>query len=114
MHIYEKNCVIWERIRRHSLFNGVEEIERNFKFVGNGINQHFSSQKVRYLCPKHEVIDQFENMFVFDLKTCNVEKIAEAHEAGLFDVNRLEDRWYTDLTPEQKEIERDFVIVFDG
>ena len=52
-------------------------------------------------------------MFVFDLDTYNDQEFAEAYQ-GLYNVNRLRDRWDRDLTPEQVLTEKDIVIVFDG
>ena len=53
-------------------------------------------------------------MFLVDLETYNDQEFSEAYTAGSFDVNRLRDRWDTALTPEEKEIEREYVMVFDG
>ena len=52
-------------------------------------------------------------MFVFDFETYKDQEFAEAYAAGLFDVNRLRDRWDTDLTCDEIEIERKLVISFD-
>ena len=69
--------------RRNSLLNAVDEIERNFKLVRNKINEDNLGQRIRYRIRKHETIDQLENVGVFDLETCKVEKFPEAYEAGL-------------------------------
>ena len=53
-------------------------------------------------------------MFVFDLETFNVQEFAEAYAAGLYDVNRLQDRWDTDSTPDEIVTEEDTFIVFEG
>ena len=82
-------CVIWSKNRRVSLLNGVQEIEENFEYPKNEINEDNLSQRIRYRFPKHEIVDQQGNVFVFDLETYNDEKFAEACAAGLYDVNRL-------------------------
>ena len=53
-----------------------------------------------------------ENVFVFDLETHNDQISSKAYAAGLY-VNRLKDRCDRDLTVQEMEIERKFVIVFD-
>jgi len=95
VHIQKKNhyCVIWKKNRRDNLLNGVEEIERNFKFVKNKINESNLGQRIRYRIPKQESIDQLENVFIFDLETYKYQEVAEAYAAGLYDVNCLRDRW---------------------
>ena len=40
-------CVNWKKSRRDGLFNGVEEIEKNFKFVQNKIFEGKLSQTIR-------------------------------------------------------------------
>ena len=107
-------CVIWKKNRKDSLLNGVNEIERNFKYVKNKINENNLKQRIRYRFPKHEPIDQLENAFVFDLETHNDQEFAEAYAAGLYDVNRLRDRWHRDLTPDELVIQRENVTVFDA
>ena len=102
-----------EKKRRNSLLNGVDEIERNFKYVKNEINEDNLKQRISYRFPKQETIDQLENVFVFVLETLNYQEIAEAHAAGLKDVNRLRDRWNRDLTSDELVIERKSVTVFD-
>ena len=70
-------------------------------------------QRIRYRFPKHETIDQLENVFVFDLETYNDEEFAEAYAAGLYVVNRLRDRWYRNLRDGERETERENITVFD-
>ena len=55
-----------------------------------------------------------ENVFVFDLETHNDQEFAEAYAAGLYDVNRLRDKWDRDLTSYELEIERENVTIFDA
>ena len=107
-------CVIWKKNRKDSLLNGVYEIEKNFKYVKNKINENNLKQRIRYRFPKHETIDQLENVFVFDLETHNDNEFAETYAAGLYDVNRLHDRWHRDLSDNELVIERENVIVFDA
>ena len=106
-------CVIWKKNRRDSLLNGVNEIENNFKYIKNKINENNLKQRIRYRFPKNETIDQLENVFVFDLETHNDQEFAETYAAGLYDVNRLHDKWDRDLTPDELVIERKNVTVFD-
>ena len=115
VYIHENHyCVIWKRNRKDSLLNGVNEIERNFKYVKNKINENNSKQRILYRFPKQEPIDQLENVFVFDLETHNDQEFAEAYAAGLYDVNRLRDKWDRDLTPDEIVIERENITVFDA
>ena len=107
-------CVIWKKNRRDSLLNGVNEIENNFKYVKNKINEKNLKQRIRYRFPKHETIDQLENVFVFDLETHNDQEFAETYAAGLYDVNRLHDKWDRDLTPDELVMERKNVLIFDA
>ena len=107
-------CVIWKKNRKDSLLNGVEEIENSFRYVKNKINENNLKQRIRYRFPKHETIDQLENVFVFDLETHNDNEFAETYASGLYDVNRLRDRWHRDLTSEELIIERKNVTVFDA
>ena len=107
-------CVIWKKNRKDSLLNGVNEIDKNFKYIKNKINEDNLKQRIRYRFPKHETIDQLENVFVFDLETHIDQEFAETYAAGLYDVNRLRDRWHRDLTPHELVIERKNVTIFDA
>ena len=114
-YIHENHsCVIWKKNRKDSLLKGVEEIEKNFKYIKNEINENNIKQRILYRFPKHEPIDQLENVFVFDLETHNDHEFAEVYAAGLYDVNRLRDKWDRDLTPHELLIERENVTVFDA
>ena len=114
VHIHRNHyCVIWKKNRKDSLLNGVNEIDKNFNYVKNKRNENNLKQRIRYRFPKHETIDQLENVFVFDLETHNDQEFAEAYAAGLYDVNRLRDRWHRDLTTDELIIERENVTVFD-
>ena len=115
VYIHENHyCVIWKKNRRDSLLNGVQEIENNFKYIKNKINENNLKQRIRYRFPKYDPIDQLENVFVFDLETHNDQEFAEAYAAGLYDVNRLRDCWYRDLNSDELIIERKNVTVFDA
>ena len=79
LYIHKKHfCVIWKEKRKDSLVNGAGETEANFKYVKNKINEDNLGQRIRYRFPKHETIDQLENVFVFDLETYNDQEFAEA------------------------------------
>ena len=100
-------CVIWKKNRKGSLLNGVDEIDKNFKYVKNKINENSLKQRFLYRFAKHETIDQLENVFVFDLETHNDQEFAaEAYAAGLFNVNRLRDKWDRDLASDEIIIEK--------
>ena len=103
-----------EKNRKDSLPNVVDEIERNFRNIKNKMNENNLIQRIRYRFLKHETIDQLENVIVFDLETHNDQEFAEADAAGLYDVNRLPDRWNRDLTPNELIIERENDTVFDA
>ena len=107
-------CVIWKKNRKDSLLNGVNEIDKNFKYIKNKINEDNLKQRIRYRFPKYEKIDQLENVFVFDLETHNDQEFAETYAAGLYDVNRLRECWHRDLTGDELVIERKNVTVFDA
>ena len=104
--------VIWKKNSRDGLLNGVEEIERNFKYVIK--NENNLNHRIHYRFPKHEAIDQLENVLVFDLETYNDQEFAEAYPAGLYDVNRLRDRWKRDFSLDEIGTKKDNVNVFDG
>ena len=107
-------CVIWKKNRKDSLLNGVDEIDKNFKYIKNKINEDNLKQRICYRFPKYGKIDQLENVFVFDLETQNDLEFAEAYAAGLYDVNRLRECWHRDLTGDELVIERKNVTVFDA
>ena len=107
-------CVIWKKNRKDSLLNGVQEIENNFKYVKNIINENNLKQRILYRFPKHETKDQLENVFIFDLETHNDQEFAKAYAAGLYDVNRLKDRWHKDLNNNELIKERKHVNIFDA
>ena len=100
--------------RKDSLLNGVQEIENNFKYVKNKINEKNLKQIIVHRFPKHEPINQIENVFVFDLETHNDQEFAEAYAAGFYDVNRLKDCWYRDLKNNELIIERNHVTIFNA
>ena len=104
--------MIWKKNRKDSLLNGVDEIDKNFKYVKNKINENNLKQRIRYRFPKHETIDQLENVFVFDLETHNDQEFAEAYAAGLYDVNRLRNKRDRDLTPDELKSQKRKFICF--
>ena len=107
VHIHRNHyCVIWKKNRKDSLLSGVQEIENNFKYIKNKLNENNLKQRILYRFPKHEIIDQLENVFVFDLETHNDQEFAEAYGVGLYDVNRLKDCWYRDLNSNELMIKK--------
>ena len=91
-----------ERNKRNGSLSGGKEIERNFKYFKNKRNEKILHQRLRYRFPKHEAIDQLENVFVFHLETYNDQEFPDAYAAGLYDVNRLKGKWGRNLTPHKK------------
>ena len=79
----------------------MNETEKNFKYVKNKTNENNLKQRIRYRFPKHETIDQLKNVFVLDLEAHNGQEFAEAYAAGLYNVNRLRDKWDRDLAPDE-------------
>ena len=115
VHIHNNDdCVIWKKNRKGSLLNGIDEIDKNFQYVKNKINEDSLKQRFLYRFAKHETIDQLENVFVFDLETHNDQEFAEAYAAGLYNVNRLRDKWDRDLASDEIIIEKENVTVFDA
>ena len=115
VHIHKNHyCVIWKKNRKDSLLNGVKEVDENFRYVKNKLNEDNLKQRIRYRFPKHEPINQLENVFVFDLETHNDQEFAETYAAGLYDVNHLRECWHRDLTPDELVIERKNVTIFDA
>ena len=115
VHIHNNHyCVIWKKNRKDSLLNGVNEIEKNFNYVKNKINENNLKQRIRCRFPKHQTIDQLKNVFVFDLETHNDQEFAEAYAAGLYNENRLRDKRDKDLAPDEIIIEKENVTVFDA
>ena len=76
------------------------------------MNENNIKQRILYRFPKHETIDQLENVFVFDLETQNDREFAEAYAAGFYDANRLRDKGDRDLISDELVIERENVTVF--
>ena len=106
-------CVIWKKNRRNSLINGVEELERNFEYVKNRMNENILNHRIRYRLPKRETIDQLEKVFVFDLETKN-DKYLQKHmqlDYMMYIVYEISNR---DLFLDEIVTEKDNVIVFVG
>ena len=115
VHIHKNHyCVNWKKNRKDSLLNGVQEIENNFKYVKNIINEKNLKRRILYRFPKHETIDQLKTIFVFDLETHNDQDFAESYGVGLYDVNRLRECWHRDLNSNELVKERKNVTVFDA
>ena len=105
-------CIVWRKNTKDSLLNGVNEMERNFKYVKTKIKGNILNHRIRNRFPKHGIIDQLENVFVFHLETRNDQKIAEAYGAGFLDINRLRDRWDKDITPAGIQTKKNYSTVF--
>ena len=78
----------WKKSRKDSLLSAVEKIERIFDYFENKVNEDIFSQIFRFVSPKHETVDQLENVVVFVLETYNDQKFSEAYAIPLYDVNR--------------------------
>ena len=107
-------CVTWQKNRRDSLLIGIKQIDRVFKYIKNIISEINLTQRIRYRFPKHETIDQLENVFMFDIETHNDQEFAEAYAAGLYDENGLRDKWDRDVTVQEMKTERENVTIFAG
>ena len=79
MYKFEKINIVLFGKKPDSLLNGVEMIDRSFEYIKNAVNENNTKQRIRYRFPKHETIDQLENVFVFDLETHNDQEFAEAY-----------------------------------
>ena len=53
-------------------------------------------------------------MFLFHLEIYNDQEFAKSYAAGLYDVNRLRNRWDRDLTSDETVTEKHNVVVFDA
>ena len=100
--------------KKDSLLNGVEKIDEKIKYLKNNINENNETHRSCYRFPKDEKIDQLENVFVFDLETYNNQEFAELYAAGVYDVNRLRDRWKKGLPHNEIMMEKENVTVFDA
>ena len=58
-------------------------------------------------------MDQWQNVFVFDLETYIENECATPYAAGLYNVNQLREMWKMGLIPVEIEIEKKNVLVFD-
>ena len=77
VHIHKNHyCVIWKKKRKDYLLNGVDEIDRTFKHARKNKNENNLKRRIPYEIPKHETINQLENVFVFDLETHNGREFA--------------------------------------
>ena len=52
-------------------------------------------------------MDQFEIVSVFSLEKYNEKEYATPSAVGFYDVNRLGDLWKRDLTPDEKDREKE-------
>ena len=98
------NCVNWKKIEK--VLNGVDGTDEKCKNNREKIMEDKLKQRNRYRFPKHETIDQLENVFLFDLETHNDQEFAEAYTAGIYNVHRIRDKWDRISTVEEKETER--------
>ena len=49
VHIHKNHyCVIWKKNRKDSLLNGVNETDKNFKYVKNKKNEDILKHRIRY------------------------------------------------------------------
>ena len=102
--------VVFGKRRRDSLVNGVQEIEKKFKYGKNNINEKIIVQRIRYRFPQDKTRDQLDNVFVFDLETHKNQESAEAYAAGLYDATRLRDSWDREVTSDEKVIEKKLLL----
>ena len=77
------------------------------------MNEKNLRKRIRYRFLKHETITHLKNVFVFDLETYNYQEFAEAYAAGLYDVNRLPDKWDRDITVHEMKTQKSVVVLMD-
>ena len=105
-------CVIWKENENDSLSNAAKEVEDNFKYIKNKINNTSLKNVVKYKFPFKEKYNELDNVFIFDIETANIDDKAVPYAIGLYDLSRLKYRYKKDLTINEIEIEREHVIKF--
>ena len=105
-------CVIWKNTDNDSLINAAKEVEDNFQYIRNRINNNNLKNVIKYSFPFKEKHSELDNVFIFDIETANVDDKAIPYGIGLFDLSRLKYRYKKDLTDEEIVTEREKVIKF--
>ena len=92
-----------EKSRKASLLIEVGDKGAIFKNVKKKINEDVLTQRFYYRFPDQGVVDQLENVFVFDIETYNQNENAETYEASFYEENCLREMWKRELTPDEKK-----------
>ena len=113
LYVYKQHyCVIWKNTVNDSLPNAAKDVEDNFKYVRNRINNTNLKNVIKYSFPFKEKHNELDNVFIFDIETGNVENKATPYAIGLYDLSRLKYRYKKDLTEDEIITERNNVIKF--
>ena len=107
-------CVIWKR-EKTNFTDAIKEIEKDFEYQPNHINDNNLKQVVEYKFPIFNEKDCLFAVFSFDLETVNMpyQAFCETYAAGCYHLDRLKECYNGDLTEEELESERQHVHIFD-
>ena len=112
--LHEKHfCLIW-KTNETTFTDAIDELEKNFKYVSNQINNDILSQVKVYKFPKQSDMNCMDSVFSFDIETTNVDYklYCEPYAVGCYHLNRLKYRYKRDLLPCEIEQELSHVHVF--
>ena len=113
LYLYKQHyCVIWKNNDNDSLLNAAKEVENNFQYIRNRINNNNLKNIIKYSFPFKEKHNELDNVLIFDIETGNVEDRAIPYGIGLYDLSRLKYRYKKDLTDNEIITERKNVIKF--
>ena len=113
LYLYKHHyTVIWKNTEIDSLSNAAKEVEDNFQYIRNRIDNNNLKNVIKYSFPFKEKHNELDNVFIFDIETGNVDGKAIPYGIGLFDLSRLKYRYKKDLTDGEIETERKNVIKF--
>ena len=97
LYLYKHHyCVIWKNTVNNSLSNAAKEVEDNFKYIRNRINNTNLKNVIKYTFPFKEKHNELDNVFIFDIETGNVENKAVPYGIGLYDLSRIKYRYKKD------------------
>ena len=107
-------CVIWKN-NQSTFPDAKEEKENIFKYEETQIDDNILQQVIEYKFPISYEMNCLNNVFAFDLETCNVEysEYCEQYAAGVYHLNNLYWCFNGNLDKEELAIERSKVHVFD-
>ena len=94
LYLYKQHyCVIWKNTDNDSLSNAAKEVEDNFKYIRNRINNTNLKNVIKYSFPFKEKHNELDNVFIFDIQTDNVDDKAIPYGIGLYDLSRIKYRY---------------------